>query len=90
MILKLRFSKNSLTTPFGKPTVIYRPADTARQRTPHYLPAKVSGWPIFDPFTGSGTTGIVALKLNRRFVGVELNPSDAQIAKDRLNGNSSR
>lgn len=41
---------------------------------------------ILDPFIGSGTTGLVALKLNRRFVGIELNPSYLQIAEDRLNG----
>lgn len=29
---------------------------------------------VFDPFTGSGTTGLVAAALNRRFVGGELNP----------------
>jgi len=27
---------------------------------------------VFDPFTGSGTSGRVAMKLNRRFVGTEL------------------
>jgi len=41
---------------------------------------------ILDPFIGSGTTGLVALKLDRRFVGIELNPSYLQIAEDRLNG----
>jgi site-specific DNA-methyltransferase (cytosine-N4-specific) len=41
---------------------------------------------ILDPFIGSGTTGLVALKLNRRFVGIELNPSYLKIAEDRLNG----
>ena len=41
---------------------------------------------ILDPFIGSGTTGLVALKLDRRFVGVELNPSYLQIAENRLNG----
>jgi site-specific DNA-methyltransferase (cytosine-N4-specific) len=41
---------------------------------------------ILDPFVGSGTTGLVALKLNRRFVGIELNPSYLQIAEHRLNG----
>jgi len=41
---------------------------------------------ILDPFIGSGTTGLVALKLNRRFVGIELNPSYLQIAESRLNG----
>jgi site-specific DNA-methyltransferase (cytosine-N4-specific) len=41
---------------------------------------------ILDPFIGSGTTGAVALKLNRRFVGIELNPAYLQIAEERLNG----
>jgi DNA modification methylase len=41
---------------------------------------------ILDPFIGSGTTGLVALKLGRRFVGIELNPSYLQIAESRLNG----
>ncbi len=41
---------------------------------------------ILDPFIGSGTTGLVALKLNRRFVGIELNPAYLQIAEHRLNG----
>jgi DNA modification methylase len=41
---------------------------------------------ILDPLIGSGTTGLVALKLNRRFVGIELNPSYLQIAEHRLNG----
>jgi DNA modification methylase len=41
---------------------------------------------ILDPFIGSGTTGLVALKLDRRFVGIELNPSYLQIAENRLNG----
>lgn len=41
---------------------------------------------ILDPFIGSGTTGLVALNLDRRFVGIELNPSYLQIAENRLNG----
>ena len=41
---------------------------------------------ILDPFLGSGTTGLVALNLGRRFVGVELNPDYVAIAEQRLNG----
>jgi len=28
---------------------------------------------VLDPFLGSGTTALVALKLGRRFVGIEIN-----------------
>lgn len=41
---------------------------------------------VLDPFIGSGTTGLVALKYGRRFVGIELNPEYLHIAEERLNG----
>jgi site-specific DNA-methyltransferase (cytosine-N4-specific) len=41
---------------------------------------------VLDPFIGSGTTGFVALNLERRFVGIELNPDYIRIAEKRLNG----
>lgn len=41
---------------------------------------------VLDPFIGSGTAGLVALKLGRRFVGIELNPEYVDIAERRLNG----
>lgn len=40
---------------------------------------------VLDPFSGSGTTGVVSLKLNRKFVGIELNPEYIKIAENRLN-----
>ena len=36
---------------------------------------------VFDPFTGSGTTGVESLRLNRNFLGYEINPLSVQIAK---------
>jgi hypothetical protein len=38
---------------------------------------------VFDPFTGTGTSGEVALKLGRHFIGVELYDDYAQIAEER-------
>lgn len=39
---------------------------------------------IFDPFMGSGTTGVAAVKLGRRFVGVEIDPKYFDIARERI------
>lgn len=51
---------------------------------------------VLDPFMGAGTTAVVAKKLNRQFIGIELNPEYIQIAYNRIiksleeikNGNS--
>ena len=39
---------------------------------------------VLDPFVGSGTTGVVAKKLRRDFVGIETDPDYLRIAKDRI------
>ena len=39
---------------------------------------------IFDPFLGSGTTSVVAKKLNRHFIGIELDQKFALISEKRL------
>jgi site-specific DNA-methyltransferase (adenine-specific) len=39
---------------------------------------------VFDPFCGSGTTGVVCKKLRRRFVGIDNNIEYLNIAKNRL------
>jgi len=41
---------------------------------------------VLDPFAGAGTTGLVARRLQRRFVGVELNPEYAEMARRRIEG----
>lgn len=38
---------------------------------------------VLDPFAGTATTGVVALKEGRRFIGVELNPAYAEMAEQR-------
>ncbi|MFO0109702.1 MAG: DNA-methyltransferase [Alphaproteobacteria bacterium] len=42
------------------------------------------GGTILDPFFGAGTTGLVAKRLNRHCIGMELNPDYAVIAAQRL------
>ncbi len=39
---------------------------------------------ILDPFAGSGTTGVAALRLGRRFIGLEKDEKYANIARERL------
>jgi site-specific DNA-methyltransferase (adenine-specific) len=39
---------------------------------------------VLDPFMGSGTTAIVAKKLGRNYLGIELNPKYIEIANKRI------
>ena len=43
---------------------------------------------VLDPFFGSGTTGLVAIKLSRKYVGIDLSEEYWKIAIDRLNANN--
>lgn len=44
------------------------------------------GGVVLDPFAGAGTTGVVAKRLNRNFIGLELNPEYAEMARRRIAG----
>jgi site-specific DNA-methyltransferase (adenine-specific) len=44
----------------------------------------VPGGTILDPFAGSGSTGVAALRSGRPFVGAELSPQYAEVARTRL------
>lgn len=44
---------------------------------------------VLDPFSGTGTTGLVALRHKRSYVGIELNPESIEISHRRL-GNIQR
>ena len=39
---------------------------------------------VLDPFAGSGTLGVVALRLGRSFVGLELQPDYVEMARRRI------
>jgi DNA modification methylase len=51
---------------------------------PCILAGSPEGGVVLDPFFGSGTVGVVALKNKRNYIGIELNPEYAALAKDRL------
>jgi hypothetical protein len=62
----------------------------------HNIDIKTIGWTdcgcnvgfesgiVLDPFIGAGTTALVALKNNRRFIGFELSPGYCKIAEQRI------
>jgi DNA modification methylase len=39
---------------------------------------------VLDPFLGSGTTAVAAQSLNRRWLGIEIDPGYVKVAQDRL------
>jgi DNA modification methylase len=43
-----------------------------------------AGGTVFDPFTGSGTTAVVALTHGRNYIGTELNPEYVKLAEARI------
>ena len=72
------------------PTKAYKGAHFATFPTDLIDPCVMAGSQesdfVLDPFAGSGTTGVVALRHNRNFIGCELNPEYAQMARDRIYG----
>jgi site-specific DNA-methyltransferase (adenine-specific)/modification methylase len=41
---------------------------------------------ILDPYMGSGTTGVAAVSMGRKFVGVEIDPGYFETACERIEG----
>lgn len=86
--------------PNGKnPTDVWefnRVAGNSREKTKHpcqfpstMIERIIKGWSVeggtvLDPFIGSGTTAVVASRLNRKFIGFELEPEYVRIANKRL------
>ena len=50
----------------------------------HILSWSNEGDIVLDPFMGSGTTGFVANKLGRHYIGIELNPEYVEMAERRI------
>ncbi len=57
---------------------------------PEYLLEKIilastkEGQTILDPFCGSGTTGVVAVRYGRKFIGIDVNEEYLEMSKKRL------
>lgn len=51
---------------------------------PCILAGSAPGGTVLDPFNGSGTTGAVALKHHRKYIGIDLNPAYIELTKKRF------
>jgi len=57
-----------------------------RLATDHIISWSNEGDTIFDPFMGSGTTGVACGNTGRNFIGIERDPDYFKIAEGRING----
>lgn len=79
--------------PFGRMAAGY----SASGWTPGVRPVSATGWrpgcdcppadpvpcTVLDPFAGASTTGVVAMREGRNYIGIELNPKYAAIGRER-------
>ncbi len=53
---------------------------------PCILAGSAKGGIVLDPFFGSGTTGVVAKKHGREYIGIDINPKYCELAEKRIMG----
>jgi DNA modification methylase len=73
------------TQPFKEAHFATFPPDLAERCIKAGCPV---GGTVLDPFGGAGTTGLVADRLQRNAVLIELNPAYADIARRRIEGDA--
>ena len=69
------------TKPFKEAHFATFPEDLIR---PCVLAGCPEGGTILDPFNGAGTTGVVAIKNGRDYIGIELNPEYIEMSEKRI------
>ena len=88
-------TKTLVTPEFGRRTNIWKyavggtdlghPAVFPQQLAhDHIISWSNEGDVVFDPFLGSGTTGVAAMNTGRKFIGIELDPGYFDIAVKRI------
>lgn len=55
-----------------------------------YLCSLTPGEVVLDPFMGSGTTGVACKRLGRSFIGIDLDKSYCEIAKQRISAENTK
>jgi len=70
----------------GRIHITQKPVEVMRQ----LVQICPEGGTVLDPFTGSGSTGVAALREGRHFIGIELSRHYADLAEERLRKELSR
>ena len=82
------YTKANKRDVWSVPVKSYPGAHFATYPTELIEPCVLAGCPVdgvvLDPFSGSGTTGVVACQKNRSYIGIELNPDYAKLSEERL------
>ena len=60
--------------------------NTSKQKCPHcgYEGNDFEAGIVLDPFCGLGTVGVVAKRLKRNYIGIEISPKYCELAKKRI------
>ena len=70
------------------PTAHYKGSHVAVYPPKLIEPCILAGCPdagtVLDPFSGSGTTGVVSLQNGKKYIGIELNPEYVKLSEERI------
>jgi site-specific DNA-methyltransferase (adenine-specific) len=81
----LRYNIWAITPCLSKENRVGHPAPFPLQiAKDHIISWSNEGDTILDPFMGSGTTGLAAIELNRKFIGIEIATEYFEMAKQRI------
>ena len=83
--LQMRSVWSIFTTPPAEKTFGKHPTQKPLALLERIITASThEGDTILDPFMGSGTTGVAALKLGRNFVGIDTNKEYVELSRQRI------
>lgn len=80
------FCRNTVLRCPQRPSPFHPTAKPEKIIEDFILTSSNSGDIVFDPFMGSGTTGVCALRSGRRFIGVERDAGYFEVARRRICG----
>ncbi|WP_321331839.1 site-specific DNA-methyltransferase [uncultured Bacteroides sp.] len=87
-LVKNNYERRNKRSVWTVPTIPLREAHFATYPEKLIIDCIKAGCPengiVLDPFMGSGTTAIVARKLNRNYIGFEINPSYIKLSEKRI------